>query len=368
MRLARIKSKIMPYFRFLPFLNRSACYARYVFIALIFFLLPSLYVNQNPLTWSVLLSAAAERPTAQDATVLVTGMSISELPSASRVALCIVGHPRSFRQPSVHRSIRERVIRVLRDAGYVVDIFFHMGRGDVPRKGTSAAGRDGLSAAIQVMNPVSVSRYSNTDVCKLPHCAPSSVQCPHALYRISQCLEKIQEYETRTGTVYDWIYKTRPDIAFGTNITTPSSLRSDTLYMNRHLPGTSMHAHKWLREKFPNNSQILGGPVADHIFVASRDVAKVAFRASQAFQDCDLYKLPKGTLNSEVGLTYWLFFNQIRYKAMPWFWMLVRDVEGPECSRVQWIERGVNVRYHNFTAICIHYLRTGNLLDPSPYP
>lgn len=79
-------------------------------------------------------------------------------------------------------------------------------------------------------------------------------------------------------------------------------------------------------------------PVGDHILVASREVAEIGLSAVFAFADCGLYKLPEGTLNCEVGLTYWLAKWGLRYRTKSWFWILVRE-GGFDCFRVKWIAR-----------------------------
>lgn len=157
------------------------------------------------------------------------------------------------------------------------------------------------------------------------------------------------------------MYKTRPDIAFGAPVSMPHQLRRDTLYVNMHLPGTSTHAHPWLRRAYAVNASVLNAPVGDHVLVAARDVAEIAFTAERAFHGCGLYTMPKGTVNSEVGLTYWLVRNRVRYRAMPWFWMLVRDETGPECFRVKWIRDGTTEGEDERMRRCLEYAETDQI-------
>lgn len=157
------------------------------------------------------------------------------------------------------------------------------------------------------------------------------------------------------------MYKTRPDVAFGHDISTPDALRDDTLYVNMHMPGASAHAHPWLREEYARNASVLNAPVGDHVLAAARKVAGVALRADRAFEECGLYGLPKGTINSEVGMTYWLVRNKLRYRALTWFWMLVRDETGPECFRVKWIREHGKEHDEGMMKSCLEYAKTDRI-------
>ncbi|CAN8072102.1 unnamed protein product [Agarophyton chilense] len=341
--------------------QRNVPFARQFILAVALFLPPCLFIHENEHLWISKLSLTSERPTLKDASILVKGFSAPSTYPQQRVALCITGHLRSFYKPSVHVSIKRNVIDALRDAGYSVDIFFHVGKSDAPREGKKKAATYLFAHILSSFSPVKTSFYKNSDRdCPKTHCrnADRSV-CPYALIRLSQCLTLIEEYENRTGIDYDWIYKTRPDIAFGARISTPDELEDRYLYTNQHTPGASVHAHQWLRKKFKENAAAVGSPLGDHVIAASRKVAAVAFKAYSAFEECGLYDLPSGTINAEVGLTYWLVRRNIHYRTLPWFWMLVRDKEGPECERLVY----VRVDTDQFLEKCNKYRDSGRIPD-----
>lgn len=100
-------------------------------------------------------------------------------------------------------------------------------------------------------------------------------------------------------------------------------------------------------------------PVGDHILVAARGVADVALSAVLAFEDCGLYELPEGTLNCEVGLTYWLAKWGVRYSTKGWFWMLVRQ-NGVDCFRVRWIAERNKERLQMIRR-CLQFNESGEL-------
>lgn len=348
------------------------------------FLLPPLYLRTNSSAWKGHLRAAADRPSAlasaqalvvsgfslQRAALVETGLQLDNDNNNTRVALCIAGHLRSFARQSVRDSIRRHVIRPLRASGADVDVFFHVGRGSVGKGGKRALRRRErkAKAAMEEFLPTRVSFFDNRPT---PVSWPPGTKCntkrkimkhhPPALLRGYECLLDVERHEQETGVKYGWVYKTRPDVAFGSDLSTPGELRDDTLYVNMHMPGTSTHAHRWLREQFKRKAMVLNAPIGDHVLVAARKVADVALRAVDAFRECHLYHMPNGTLNSEVGLTYWLVRNSVKYRAVDWFWMLVRDEEGPECFRVKWIR---NATHHDdmlLTRRCLEYKQTDRI-------
>ncbi|KAI0563239.1 hypothetical protein FGB62_44g135 [Gracilaria domingensis] len=256
-------------------------------------------------------------------------------------------------------SIKRNVVDTLRDAGYIVDVLFHVGKSDVPREGKQKAATYISAHIVRYFSPVKTTFYQNSDHdCRPGLCQNASrAVCPYSLIRLGQCLDLIEDHENRTGVEYDWIYKTRPDIAFGSRISVPDELDERYLYTNQHSPGASVHAHPWLNKKFKKNGGVHGPPVGDHVMVASRKVAKVAFRAYSAFEDCGLYELPSGAVNAEVGLTYWLARNNLHHRTLPWFWMLVRDKEGPECERLVYIKGDTD----QLLAKCNRYRESGRI-------
>lgn len=338
-------------------------------LATALFISPSLYLQIYPELWKSNLHTVALQPSLTPLeTFSVIGLSHVSKPKPQPVALCITGHLRSFLQRSIRLSIHRHIIHPLQDTGFAPHVFFHVGLDDAPRTGRARAQRSTWSAlsAMREFHPVRISYFSNA---RLP--GPKRLKCktarpvfksfPPALLRTEECLDLVAAHEKQKGMRYQWVYKTRPDVAFGSNVSTPVSLRLNTLYMNQHIPGASVHAHPWLREQFGSNASVLSAPVADHVLIAGRETAEIAFRAKDAFRDCRLYQLPSGTLNSEVGVTFWLVINKVRYETMPWFWMLVRDIEGPECHRVQWIRNQPGRHGPNLTEKCLVYKDTGQL-------
>lgn len=338
-------------------------------VTTVLFIGPSLYLQFSPELWKSTLQTSASHSAARfDIHLRVTGFSHASHSPQVRIAVCITGQLRSFSQLSLRQSIKRHLLAPLRDTDALVHVFFHVGHSS-PHGARLLRVRHAsklAELALQEFQPVRISYFSEAalpgpgrKVCSNTTRTMSKTY-PPALLRAEQCLDLIAHHEKKNAKAYDWIYKTRPDVAFGSNISVPSSLRNDTLYMNQHNPGTSVHAHTWLRERFGAQSSLIHEPVGDHIFAASREVANVAFRAKNAFRECELYTLPHGTLNSEVGLTYWLSRTQVRYKPLPWFWMLVRE-DGPECQRVQWIRNKTGLPYPSVLQTCLRYKETGKL-------
>lgn len=285
--------------------------------------------------------------------------------SSLRIAVCLAGHLRTFTNNTVRQSIKFHLVQPLQKTGAHVDVFFHVGLHDVPKAGTSKSEKNltFLSARtfLEEFFPIHVSWYGKiiTD-CKQTKCRSKNGSiCPHALVRLEQCLVDIKKVERRTGKRYDWIYRSRPDVAFGYDISVPESLHPKVVYTNQHIPGTSVHAHPWIRNTFPKHKALVRTPIGDQVVVAERQVAEIAFRAVHGTFDCQLMnRMNKGTINSEVILTYWLVKHGIAYETRPWFWMLVREKTGPECHRVEWIRRN-RTRDSDLVNRCLSFRQSG---------
>lgn len=277
------------------------------------------------------------------------------------VAVCIAGQLRSFHIRSVRNSILQHMIKPLREAGYGVHVFFHIAKSDHLHRNDSR---------IVAFAPLTVSKFHETKGCERPKCTRKrntiyKTNCPFALYRADECLSEMQRFEQHNAMRFTWVYRTRPDVMFGTNVSLPQGLRTDTIYTNEHNPGTSVHAHEWLSKKFVSEMPKGGirNAVGDHVIVGARKVAGVALGAGAAFRDCDLFDLPKGTLNAEVGLTYWLVKHGIRFETRPWFWILVRnDSSGADCERVRFIQRKEKKENMRLVHLCNLYNHGGLLL------
>lgn len=350
-----------------PASNRgvTTAFIRKFSLAIFLVLPPCLFIHENEHIWISRVSASKRLYSSKNAALLVKGFSAFSPRPSKKIALCITGHLRSFHKPSVYMSIKRNVVDTLENSGWSVDVFFHVGRRDIPRTGIKPAISFSPRLTLNLFKPVRVSFYDRHDECRKHACKNrrQNMTCPHGLLRTQQCMSLVENYEKRKGIRYSWVYKTRPDVAFGSRISTPDLLDKDYLYTNQHIPGASTHAHSWLRQKFEQNASVLGPPVGDQILVASREVAEVAFRAAAAYSICDLYDLPTGTLNSEVALTFWLVKNRVRYKTQPWFWLLVRDLEGPECERIRHI-RGVDqLGVQKLMDRCTSYEQSGKLSE-----
>lgn len=289
--------------------------------------------------------------------------------NGSRVALCIVGHARSFHLPSVHISIIRNLLRPLAANSTTLDIFFHIGLHDIAKNSseTASTAESETRKAANIMKPVVLSIYNDSmlDLNANMHLAcPQDLQhaCtayPPALLRASQCMALVQSHELKNSIRYDWIVKTRPDIAFGDPVAPITRLQQDRVYINEHIPGTSTPAFTTIRELYSQNAaKFLNKPFADHIAMVPRKLADTFFSSHLAAGEC-LNRVQKSRLvNAETIMGMWLIKHAIRYETLPWFWILVRDRRGPECSRLRWVGRFDN-KTADFAERCQIYNQTG---------
>lgn len=332
----------------------------YLLLLPVFVLLPAVHLHHHPAQWKARLSSPPPPPLQAP---IITGLShIPPHPTpphtptptpTPRVAVCITGHLRTLLHRPVHTSIRRYFLSPLPSP----TIFLHLGLHDAPRANRSAAAALPTPAALSALRAhfptARISFFSTTSPpLRAQPCSNATrrrpTSAPPALRRARDCLRLVQRHESRTGVRFDWVYKTRPDVAFGRPVPAPGVLRNDTAYVNVHNPGTSVHAHAWLRARFAKRAK-LHQPVGDHVLVAARAVAGYVLRADEAFDECALYQLPSGAVNSEVGLTYWLAKGGVRYEVSKWFWMLVRQ-DRVECERVRWIGREETERCEEFAS------------------
>lgn len=291
--------------------------------------------------------------------------------SGGRVAVCIVGHARSFHLPSVHISIIRNLLRPLAVNATSLDVFFHIGLHDVAKDATKTAAlkESETRKAATVMRPVILSIYNDSSFnlnreahadCP-PDLNPASAEYPPSLLRASQCMALVKSYEERNNIRYDWIVKTRPDVAIGDPVAPIAQLQQDRAYINEHIPGASTPAFSTIRELYPQNAaKILHKPFADHIAMVPRKLADTFFSAHLAAGEC-LNRLQKSRLvNAEAVMGMWLIKHALRYETMPWFWILVRDREGPECARLRWVGRFAN-KTAEFAERCQRYNETGHI-------
>lgn len=293
-------------------------------------------------------------------------LSIPAMPAEKRrvnpelppVAVCLAGQLRSFHLFPVRNSIIFHLLEPLRDAGYPVHTFFHVGEEDV----SSPNDITELPNVFSAFGPASFSFFPVSDVCPISMCPNSrKTICPHTLIRGDQCMRQIEYYERRHNVSFSWFYRSRPDIILATNISLPTHLDRHVLYANMHIPETSEHAHEWIRAKFPQHSHIVQNPLGDLVHILSRDIAPVIFTASQAFHECELFNFNNGTIGPEVALTYWVVKHAVPYMSMPWLWILFREHTGPVCDNVAYIRTG-NATIDQFMLhVCSSLKRTGVL-------
>lgn len=270
---------------------------------------------------------------------------------APRIAICIAGHLRTFAHPSVTHSLRRHLVNPLRRVNGSLHFFFHFSTTDSVDRG---------SPVFQPFRPASFSSFQPSSDCVPPACATrtaSKIQCPFALTRASECMNQIRQFERKTARPFDWVYRTRPDVLLLSDVSIPSRLRADTVYTNQHHPGTSAHVFSSLRARFPTFPRPRSvRPVGDHVVVCARRVADIVFEAPRGFGHCDVFNLSRGTVNSEVVLTYWLARSRIRFDNRPWFWLLLRP-DGPDCSRVRFIDARNVPRNRLMTRFCRRFKR-----------
>lgn len=300
-----------------------------------------------------------------------------------RVAVCITGHARTLHHKSVHQSILNNFIQPLQQSSSAVDVFFHVGMRDISRpqyEPHNNSSDDETNAAIQLFNPVTVSQYVGPGAalnrsavlpCPSGTFFASDVQYS-ALLRAHECMNLVRDYEKAHGLRYDWVAKTRPDIAFGDPIPSLKLLESDRVFINQHDPRASMDAFPTMREKFPENAEaMLREPFSDHIAIVPRQLADVFFSANLGSNTC-LLPAQKGRLiNSEAILGLWLIGHGVRYSTIPMFWIIVRPSGpldrpgGPECSRLLRYVGLTAQKAEEYTRRCTEYRRSGQLEQSS---
>ena len=278
-------------------------------------------------------------------------------PQEAKIAVCFVGHVRTFIEPRVYQSILHNLIRPLQnDTHNKVDIFMSLGLNDAPPKkhNTTKAlvTREDLLPIIPAFSPKRLEYFDNhvppINRTGLPQCLSAinnqtPIQLPESyppqLYRPKICYDWIRETEANVSRKlgkefkYDWIVKARPDIAILDRISI-RGLQSDTLYMNAHLPGSTSDVLTWLRTAFPDLKEYIGAPISDTFAMIPRRYARAYFSAWKSVPDCKLhseYILWRGRVHSEMILAYHLVTNRVKYKVMDWMYVFVRYGTGAYC-------------------------------------
>lgn len=303
-----------------------------------------------------------------------------------RVAVCIAGSARTFHYPGVHENIYTNgVHRLLRN--YSTNVFFviNVDEDDAgPMKMAAYRNASGTRLAVsnfmpaqlvEIQNITSFAAFNDRYIPK-PHngkasmfmapkwCNDSSnppILFSHTLYRTKQCMDIIENYELQYGINFSWIYKLRPDVVFLDPLSTPDRLREDILYTSPWAARFSAPFSKWWMEN--NNVSGAGnGGVGDQFLIASRKVAKTAFRAFDITDDCEMYRCPLP--NSESQLRMWLVKNNVAYQQLPELWDIVRQ-NVYDCSWMKYVEHP-NLDLMNRTRKCELFRKTHAESLPKP--
>lgn len=273
------------------------------------------------------------------------------------MAVCIVGTVRTFHYKSVHTNILNNIIKPLRSK-HETDIFFIISMNDdVGSIANSVKAEEKLTRkAILKFNPTKIIEYDSLDlhnddqlfnrsryIAKLgltpvmmqsPHWCKNdpikTLDFSHTLLRTKQCLHVVKEYETEKSISYQWLYRTRPDLAISKTITTPDMMDENTLYTTTS-PWNEPFEKWWPSWKQTN--EIGNGPIGDQLFASSRAVAEIAFRAFDIIDDCEVYEMPSA--NVESSLRLWLVKHSITYKLTSWIFMIVRGDAQPICQAIE---------------------------------
>lgn len=292
--------------------------------------------------------------------------------AGERVAVCIAGNARTFHYPFMHATMLHNIVRPLRNL-YDTDVFFIIRTDDIGARQTelrALADASATMAAVRKFHAVNVTLITSEDdfahsarflprsarhyerLLAPAHCgvtAVPTVRLPHALFRARQCLSLIEAHERRQRMRYDWVYRLRPDVLVFDRILLPAQLRRDRLYTNQGRPNvTDGMARYWSATHADGKAG--DGPIADQMSMSSRVVAGTALRAFDALDDCDLYNA-RGQHIPEGIYRFWMMKRGIRYQAVPFDWVTVREHIGPECYRL-YFQTGEHTNWTRSMARC----------------
>ena len=185
--------------------------------------------------------------------------------TAQQCAVCFSGSVEgSFLQPHVRRFAKERLVDALGCAA--VDSFFYLTLDNTQQRDdllpAPNASIEAVHAAAREFDPVSVTVHVRDDSLK------SDEDAAHAqLSKAAACYSLVEASELAARKRYDWVIRTRPDLAWVAAVPPVKSLYEDRVYVSQH---------SW--------------PVGDAFFVAPGKLAREVFRAVDALgQDspCD---------------------------------------------------------------------------------
>lgn len=316
----------------------------------------------------------------------------------NRIAICMAGAARTFHYQGVHENILKRVITPLQRHGYQLDLFFLFRMNDDPPPSIVKAkpNKEMVYKAMKLFNITQTIEYTGFENVRNnfePHrftdrsearfasyrppkwCKKQKelvLHFSHTLYRTQHCLDIIAEYEREHKFRYHWIYRLRPDVVFmGSEIPAPRLLSDDVLYTSAWSAMFVSQARLQLRQSgtddtalFIHNNdtdnEVQQCGIGDQFFLASREVAEVAFNAFDIRDDCSAYASP--AVNSEASLLLYLVKNGVRYAPLPVVWDIIRDFPDPFCNRMEYVTvpnttiEGRKKRCHEFWSENINVL------------
>lgn len=301
---------------------------------------------------------------------------VGRTPRRERVAVCIAGNARTFRYPFMHTTILSNIIKPLRRE-YDTDVFFILRMDDAGARNRSLRSFPDAEATLNAVHQFAPTKFTwitstnefnhsrfiaRTDsayeaMSRPQTCGPSresAVRLPHALFRAKQCLEQIEEHEVATGSRFDWVYRLRPDVLVFDRVLLPRDLRKDILYCNQGRTSVTNDIGKWWLNT-RGGVKAGFGAIADQMSMCSRKVAAIALRAFDAVDDCELYNavgqhIPEGIYR------FWLLKKRVRYEAVPFDWVTVREHVGPECYRL-YFQIGQHSNWTRSMARCYRFAR-----------
>ena len=250
--------------------------------------------------------------------------------AAQTCAVCFAGAVGSFLQPHVRRFAKERLVDALGCAS-VDNFFFVTLKADKQRAWddvapTPNASVDHFYAAAREFSPVSVAVHLRED-----SLSDDDDDAAHAqLARAAACYSLVEASELAARKRYDWVVKTRPDLAWVAPVPPAASLYEDRVYVAQHY---------W--------------PVGDMFFIAPGKLAREVFRAVDALSqdsDCDVSQVGKiqSAGASESALHRHLASRRIPTQLYDGFaFVPARGREGADCQALNQIHAAACVLVAN---------------------
>ena len=185
--------------------------------------------------------------------------------AAQQCAVCFAGNAMgSFQQPHVRRFAKERLVDALGCAA--VDSFFYLTLDNTQQRDdllpAPNATVEAVHAAAREFDPVSVTVHLRDD-----SLGDDDDDAHAQLSKAAACYSLVEASELAARKRYDWVVRTRPDLAWVAAVPPVKSLYEDRVYVSQH---------SW--------------PVGDAFFIAPGKLAREVFRAVDALgQDshCD---------------------------------------------------------------------------------